>query len=47
MPMAFDSAPAETVAVALNPHSEDHGYCYDHDDCDDGIRNGFSRYLNH
>ncbi|VVT32649.1 hypothetical protein SPHINGO391_80033 [Sphingomonas aurantiaca] len=45
--MAFDSAPAETVAVVLDPHSDDYGYCYDHDDCDDGIRNGFSGYLNH
>lgn len=47
MPMAFDSAPAEAVAMALYPHSDDHGYCYDHDDRDDGIRNDLSCYLNH
>lgn len=47
MPMAFDTAPAETVAVALDPRPDDQGYCYGHDDRDDGIRDDLSCYLSH
>lgn len=44
MLMTLDPAPAEAVAVALDPHFDDHGYRYGHDDCDNGVRDNFTSY---
>jgi len=47
MLMTLDPAPAEAVTVALDPHFDDHGYCYDHDDRDDGVCDSFTSYFDH
>ena len=47
MPVALDSASAQTVTVTLDLHADDDGNRDGDDDGDDRIRNCFSRYLNH